>query len=143
MSTSENKNICSEFTKRLIELFQEGLGRNYVSVWAKRISVSPQTIRDSWFKGGFPGADKIIRICKEADISANWLLLGIGPQRLSESSEADLGDADMKVLIEEIVENNRYLRKRVQELESKLKRFEEQGHPSEMDDESLIEGGSR
>ena len=44
--------------------------------WSKKIGVTPATVRDKWFKGSYPGADKIIKICNVTGKSANWLLHG-------------------------------------------------------------------
>ena len=62
----------SAFHKKLFSLL-----KNNVTDWAKKINVSKSTIRDAWFKNeSYPRADNIIKICEEADVSADWLLLG-------------------------------------------------------------------
>jgi transcriptional regulator with XRE-family HTH domain len=66
-----NDKSITPFHNRLKEL----LGKD-VSGWAKKLGVNESTIRDRWFKGSYPGADKIIRIVEETGIPCDRLLFG-------------------------------------------------------------------
>jgi len=64
--------------QRLIEV----LRMRKKSWWNKELGVSNSLIASRWVKGGVPKADKIGKICQLTGISANWLLLGVGPKYL-------------------------------------------------------------
>jgi len=70
MSRKYNYKSLDPFHDRLFNLL-----KGDVAGWAKRLGVTESTIRDRWFKGSYPGADKIIRICTETNKSPNWLLI--------------------------------------------------------------------
>ena len=71
MSRKLNYKSISPFHDRLFWL----IGGN-VDWWAEQIGVSASLIRDKWFKGSFPGVDKIIKICEITGIGADRILLG-------------------------------------------------------------------
>ncbi len=68
--------------------FMEVLCMRPVAWWSEELGVVPSLINARWKKGSFPNADNLIKICNLSGISANWLLLGIGPKHI-ESKEMD------------------------------------------------------
>lgn len=71
MTTADN-NRLSPFHQKLISLLE-----NDVKGWANKLDVSESVIRDRWFKGSYPGVDKIIKLAtviKKIDL--NSLLIG-------------------------------------------------------------------
>jgi transcriptional regulator with XRE-family HTH domain len=71
MSRKINYKSVSPFHDRLFELMKDD-----VDMWAEKIGVSASLIRDKWFKGSFPGADKLMKICEVSGKSASWILFG-------------------------------------------------------------------
>jgi transcriptional regulator with XRE-family HTH domain len=80
MSRKLKYNSASPFHDRLLDLIGDD-----VAGWSKRLGVTQGTITGRWFKGSFPGTDKIIKICEEARVSADWLLNG--KERISAGTE--------------------------------------------------------
>ena len=68
--------------------FMEVLCTKPVAWWSEQLNVVPSLINARWKKGSYPNADNLIKICFLSGISANWLLLGVGPKHL-ESKEMD------------------------------------------------------
>jgi len=64
----------SQFHGRLEKL----LGKDFESI-SQLLGVSVSTIRDRWYKGSYPGADKIKIIIEKTGCSADWLLTGKEP----------------------------------------------------------------
>lgn len=88
--------------------------KDNVVVWAKKINVSESTIRDGWFKmESYPGADKIMKICKEAKVSADWLLWG-----KKENDEI----VELKQEIDELKVEKKCLHSKIREMKKEKKR---------------------
>ena len=68
--------------------FMEVLCTKPVAWWSEQLNVVPSLINARWKKGSYPNADNLIKICFLSGISANWLLLGVGPKHI-ESKEMD------------------------------------------------------
>lgn len=68
--------VAEGFHQRLMEV----LRMRKKSWWNKELGVSNSLIASRWEKGGVPKADKISKICQLTGVSANWLLLGVGPK---------------------------------------------------------------
>ena len=79
------KSDGDSFSKRLVEV----LKTERQAWWAKNIGQSQAAV-SKWFQGSFPRSDKLLNILQLADISANWLLFGIGPRRLSDMDENEV-----------------------------------------------------
>ncbi len=72
------KYVKEEFHNR----FMEVLCMKPVAWWSEKLDVVPSLINGRWKKGSFPNADNLIKICQLSGVSANWLLLGIGPKNI-------------------------------------------------------------
>jgi transcriptional regulator with XRE-family HTH domain len=113
MSTGNEYKTCGSLGERLRQLFEEK-GTSY---WAREIGVSAQTINDNWYMGACPRADKLIKICTAANVSANWLLLGMGGKDLNNPNMVeglDLADGDTVA----------WYRSKIDKLEEKIERLE-------------------
>ena len=64
----ENTNNYSEFHKKLIKLLEKD-----VPGWAEKLGVSETNIRTNWFKGSYPGADKLIKLVENGVDVGNLL----------------------------------------------------------------------
>lgn len=80
------------FKKRLIDVLDE----EQQVWWSERLSISQSVLSGGWKKKSFPRSDNLLKICEIKDISANWLLFGLGPKRLSDFSENRLREARQK-----------------------------------------------
>ncbi len=94
MSTSKKDIQGTNFHQRLKKL----LGGD-VKGWAIKLGVSESNIRDRWFKGSYPGTDKIIKILEHSDVSPEWLLTGKNNQEAlnSGSSTETIGERLIKL----------------------------------------------
>jgi len=63
--------------------------------------VSSETVR-RYLLGQRPSTDFIVHACLHYGISANWLLLGIGPQRLADLPLTYVKLASSNTLVEEL-----------------------------------------
>ncbi len=73
--------LQESFQQRLLEV----LRTQRKTWWNKQLGVSGSLISARWEKGAPPKTDKILKICEITGISANWLLLGIGPKYINKS----------------------------------------------------------
>lgn len=73
------------FTDNIKKLFEPRGARARFSL---ETGISHQNLT-KWSGGAFPGIDQIEIFCKGSNISANWLIFGIGPEMLSECRESN------------------------------------------------------
>jgi len=104
------------FHQRLMEV----LGTQKKAWWNRKLGVSNSLIASRWEKGGVPKADKIIRICQLAGVSANWLLLGVGPKYID--SDTTNRDEDHRRDIQEYII---HLEKQKSDFDQVMARFSE------------------
>lgn len=131
--------IDGDFHKRLSEILEGD-----VPGWAKKLKVSSSLIRDRWFKGSYPGTDKLIKLIEISGVSADWLLFGKGEKSASDDPDLEAAREILSCGDEAIIRSFRerlrdyriaiarkreldYLKDRLAELEKKV--------------ESLIPGG--
>jgi len=81
---NKSRKKLGEFHKRLILLLETD-----VPEWARKLHVSQSVIRDRWFKGGFPGSDKLLAISRAANVSCDWLLTGFEKENFFGSAWPD------------------------------------------------------
>lgn len=126
---------ASEFHERLFSILKKkkdgedfGSTREIAPYWSVELGVSDSSVRDSWDRGSYPGADKIVILCSKVDVSVRWLLTGEGSKHLKPEPES--GDS-MKLTPEEfnrilrIAENNSSMaigcQKEIQDLRDEIK----------------------
>jgi len=71
-----------------------------VKGWAKKLGVSESVIRDRWFKGSYPGVDKIIKLADDYDIDLNVFLVGKEKNATAQSEELKNLCLDLKEILE-------------------------------------------
>ncbi|MDY0132928.1 MAG: hypothetical protein RBR53_09695 [Desulforegulaceae bacterium] len=69
-----------------------------LSFWNDKLG-STAVIQSRWKKGQFPGAAKLIQLCKAANISPTWLFFGIGEKKIV-TDISDLNNAYLKDFLE-------------------------------------------
>lgn len=79
--------------------------------WEKHLNVSNSLISSRWEKGGMPHLDKIIKICKLKNVSANWLLLGEGPKYLDDTADNQADEAGRRAMQAYIINLERKVRR--------------------------------
>ncbi len=67
-----------DFHRRLASLIKPNQRR-----WCKLVGLGESTVA-VWKTGAFPRTDLIIKICQKLNISANWLLFGMGEKYLAD-----------------------------------------------------------
>jgi hypothetical protein len=114
------RNGSENFKKRLVEVLKE----QRQTWWAENLKQSQSAV-GKWLKDSFPRSDKLYTILRLSDVSANWILFGIGPRRLSDFDEneterrQDQG-REVQVQLIRMTQENEKLRERVAELEREV-----------------------
>ena len=122
----KNNNSLSPFHSRLISILQDD-----VEGWAKKIGVSATNIRTNWFKGSYPGADKLIKIIELSGVSANLLLTGQEQKynipsngyATREIQHIENSAAANKELNEYLKKENKELKRKVKNLTEEFQKF--------------------
>lgn len=108
------------FKKRLVEILKE----QRQTWWAENLKQSQSAV-GKWLKDSFPRSDKLYTILRLSDVSANWILFGIGPKRLSDMDEnkierrQDQG-REVQVQLINMARENEKLKEKVEELEREI-----------------------
>ena len=101
---------------------REVLASKPVSWWVEKLDIAPSLIPARWKKGAYPGTENIIKICKLLNISANWLLLGIGPKHLDQRrSPIEMSERDREELQKHIYDLRSQLKKEKKKSEDQVK----------------------
>lgn len=79
------------------------LGSQSCRAIGTRTSTNPETVR-RYLTNGHPSIEFLIAVIRAYDISANWLLLGIGPPRQSEVLDHSIRSATLSQLLRGISE---------------------------------------
>lgn len=72
-----NKQNSDDFHMRLATLIKPNRRR-----WCKMVGIGESTAK-LWENGSYPRTDLIIKVCQKLNVSANWLLFGIGDKKLN------------------------------------------------------------
>lgn len=120
----KDKNEKAAYKERLIEVLSEESQK----WWAEKTNASPSIISSNWCKGNFPGLEKLIKFLKIKDISANWLLFGIGPKHVNQLDEKNVKENQeynrkTQRSIIKIEEKNIKLENEVAQLKAELKQL--------------------
>lgn len=105
--------------------FQKLMQNNTQAYWAEAIGISQSVISDRWKKGSMPRADKLLKFIEITGVSANWLLLGIGPREIADLNEEKIEKAQnanrrTQIQMMQDAEKKRVLEERIKKLESLL-----------------------
>ena len=82
------------FTKKIKELFEK---RGERASFSKMTNISHQKL-SQWQKGSIAGVDKIETFCKLSGLSANWLILDVGPKELSKSNNEKENKSELNIM---------------------------------------------
>jgi transcriptional regulator with XRE-family HTH domain len=94
--------------------------------WAKKTGTSQSMVSNYWFRGKYPRGDKIAKILKLKNISANWLYFGIGPKHLDDLSGKKIEkkqnmDRRHQIDIKKLAEENMRLTDEIRRIRLRLK----------------------
>ncbi|MBX3389311.1 MAG: hypothetical protein KF691_07625 [Phycisphaeraceae bacterium] len=85
------------------ERLKSALGGQSCRAIGIRTSTHPETVR-RYLSNGHPSIEFLIAVVRGFDISANWLLLGLGPPRQSEVVDHSIRSASLSHLLRGIAE---------------------------------------
>lgn len=127
MAKQSRNQIYNGFKQRLFEI----LNRKTQVWWAEKIGISQSVISNSYYKGTFPRADKLMKIIQLSGVSANWLLFGKGAKYMDDIDEQAIDrqqdrKREQQVAILQIEAENQELKERIEALERLLEKSEAQ-----------------
>lgn len=82
----------ASFKKRLLDV----LGEEQQNWWSSQLGISQSVISSGWKKKSFPRSDNLVRICDIKGISANWLLMGVGPKYIKDLDDKKIAEIQSK-----------------------------------------------
>jgi hypothetical protein len=88
----QKSDAVANFKKRLLDL----LGEEQQNWWSSQLGISQSVISSGWKKKSFPRSDNLVRICDIKGISANWLLLGVGPKYIKDLDDKKIAEIQSK-----------------------------------------------
>jgi transcriptional regulator with XRE-family HTH domain len=112
----------ASFKKRLLDV----LGEEQQNWWSSQLGISQSVISSGWKKKSYPRSDNLIKICEIKGISANWLLLGVGPKYIEDLDDKKIAEMQSKkneTQYKIMAQDEKVLRleERIHELERALK----------------------
>ena len=81
-------------------LWETADGASLASV-ARAVGYSRETIR-RYFRSGRPSVEFVVAYCRAFNVNPTWLLLGVGPRKLTTVQSTPLAEFDSDVLLTEI-----------------------------------------
>lgn len=121
MAKCNSKPDVDGFKNRFFEI----LNQKTQSWWAENIGISQSAVSNSYYKGIFPRADKLLKIIDLSGVSANWLLFGIGAKYMDDiDAHAIDREQDQKreqqIEILKVETENQELKERIDALQRQL-----------------------
>jgi transcriptional regulator with XRE-family HTH domain len=125
MANQSRNQSFSGFKQRLFDI----LNQKTQVWWAEKIGISQSVISNSYYKGTFPRADKLMKIIQLSGVSANWLLFGKGAKYMDDIDEQAIDrqqdrKREQQVEILQIEAENQELKERIEALERLLEQSE-------------------